>query len=172
MNPQKNLASALRHRNIRRVLIVVMVLDVAMALAKGGYGYLTGSIAMVSDGLHSGLHAAGGVVGLAGVYLAGRPADASHPYGYERYEVIAAMGIAVLMLAAVWGIFDDAWMRFHTHEVARVTWLSFAIVSGCMLLGIWLGRYGRRGRREHWGARCSQPTRPGSGAIHWFPARC
>jgi hypothetical protein len=51
------------------------------------------------------------------VHLAARPADASHSYGYERYELLAAMGIAVLMLAAVWGILDHAWTRFRFHDV-------------------------------------------------------
>jgi cation diffusion facilitator family transporter len=142
-----NLPQARRHKSIRHVLIVVLMLDLVMALAKGGYGYFTGSIAMISDGLHSTLHAAGGIVGLTGIQLAVRPADASHPYGYERYELLAAMGIAVLMLAAVWGILDDAWTRFHSHEVARVTGLSFAIIVTSILftigLAIWEGRSAR-----------------------------
>jgi cation diffusion facilitator family transporter len=142
-----NPAQARRHKSIRHVLIVVLMLDLLMALAKGGYGYFTGSIAMISDGLHSTLHAAGGIVGLAGIHLAARPADASHPYGYERYELLAAMGIAVLMLAAVWGIVDDAWTRFRSHEVPRVTALSFAIIVTSMLftigLAIWEGRTAR-----------------------------
>jgi cation diffusion facilitator family transporter len=142
-----NLPQTPRHKSIRQVLIVVLVLDLLMALAKGGYGYFTGSIGMISDGLHSTLHAAGGIVGLAGIHLAARPADASHPYGYERYELLAAMGIAVLMLAAVWGILDDAWTRFHSHEVPRVTGLSFAIIVTSILftvgLAIWEGRSAR-----------------------------
>lgn len=112
-----NLPQARRQKSIRHVVIVVLMLDLLMALAKGGYGYFIGGIAMISDGLHSTLHAAGGIVGLAGIHLAARPADASHPYGYERYELLAAMGIAVLMLAAVWGILDDAWTRFDSHQV-------------------------------------------------------
>jgi len=123
------------------------MLDLLMAFAKGGYGYSTGSIAMISDGLHSTLHAAGGIVGLVGIHLAARPADASHPYGYERYELLAAMGIAVLMLAAVWEILGDAWTRFHFHQVPRVTGLSFAIIVTSILvtigLTIWEGRAAR-----------------------------
>src|ERR1019366_10158225 len=118
-----NLPQARRHKSIRQVLIVVLMLDLLMALAKGGYGYVTGSIGMISDGLHSTVHAAGGIVGLAGIHLAARPADASHPYGYERYELLAAIGIAVLMLAAVWGILGDAWTRFESHDSPQVTGL-------------------------------------------------
>ena len=72
-----------------------------------------------------------------------------HTYGYERYELLALMGIAVLMLAAAWGILDDAWAHFfHSHAVARVTGLSFVTVITCMCvtigLAIWEKRIARR----------------------------
>ena len=142
-----NLPQAQRHKSIRRVLVVVLVLDLLMALAKGGYGYVTGSIGMISDGLHSTVHAAGGIVGLAGIHFAARPADASHPYGYERYELLAAMGFAVLMLAAVWGILGDAWTRFESHESPQVTGFSFAIVIASIFLTIGLSIWEVRSAR-------------------------
>ena len=46
---EPNLAK--RHRSILRVLIAVLLLDLLMALTKGTYGYLTSSIAMISDGV-------------------------------------------------------------------------------------------------------------------------
>ncbi len=70
----QNLTHSQRHEKIRRVLITVLALDLLMALGKGGYGYLTGSVAMISDGLHSTIHAAGSVVGLVGINLAVRAA--------------------------------------------------------------------------------------------------
>lgn len=143
----KYLIQQQRHESIRRVVIAVLVLDLLMALGKGVYGYVTGSIAMISDGLHSTIHAAGGVVGLFGIHLAARPADASHPYGYDRYEPLAAMGIAALMMAAVWEILKEAWTRFHSHEVPRVTPLSFAIIIASILLTIGLSLWeGRRAK--------------------------
>jgi divalent metal cation (Fe/Co/Zn/Cd) transporter len=54
-----------RYRAIRAVLFVVLAIDVVMAACKGIYGYLTGSLGMLSDGLHSAIHAAGGVLGIA-----------------------------------------------------------------------------------------------------------
>ena len=166
-----NLPQARRQKSIRHVLIVVLMLDLLMALVKGGYGYFTGSIGMISDGLHSTLHAAGGIVGLAGIHLAARPADASHPYGYERYELLAAMGIAVLMLAAVWGILDEAWARFHSHDVPRITGLSFAIIVTSILddRAGYLGRPVRPGTGQHRaasrrGANPQRYTRFGCGA--------
>jgi len=122
-----------RYRAIRVVLFVVLAIDVVMAVSKGIYGYLTGSLGMFSDGLHSALHAAGGVLGVVGVSLAARPPDARHPYGYERYEPLAAMGIAVVMLAAVWEIIRAALARFETPAVRHVELGSFAIMIAAMV---------------------------------------
>jgi len=137
-----------RYRAIQAVLLVVLALDVVMALGKGLYGHFSGSLGMVSDGLHSALHATGGVVGLIGVSLAARPADPDHPYGYERYEPLASMGIAAFMLAAVWTILESAWARLRTSELPRVDGRSFAVMGGALLLTLGLAFWERaRGRK-------------------------
>jgi divalent metal cation (Fe/Co/Zn/Cd) transporter len=71
----------LRYRSIGTTLFGVLALDIVMAVGKWLYGYFSGSLGMVSDGLHSALHASGGVIGLIGVWLSARPPDPDHPYG-------------------------------------------------------------------------------------------
>lgn len=133
----------LRYRSIRSVLLVVLALDFVMAVAKGLYGYLSGSLGMVSDGLHSALHASGGIIGLIGVSLAARPPDSDHPYGYERYEPLASMGIAAFMLVAFWKILESAWARLHASGVPRVDAGSFAVMGSALLLTILLASWER-----------------------------
>lgn len=137
-----------RYRAIRRTLLLVLLLDVAMAAGKGVYGYLTGSLGMAADGLHSALHASAGVVGLVGVYLASRPPDPKHPYGYERYEPLAAMGIAVVMLLALLEIVERAWARLWSPEQPTVTALSFAIMFAATGLTLALALWERQRSRE------------------------
>jgi cation diffusion facilitator family transporter len=137
-----------RNRMIRQVLLVVLVVDLLLAFSKGFYGYLTESLGMLSDGFHSAVHALGGVIALVGVKLAARPPDEGHPYGYERYEPLAAMGVAVLMLIAVWKILSGAWSRVHSFEVPVVTNISFVIMIGSLIvsfgLATWELRLSRR----------------------------
>lgn len=86
---------------VKRVLASVLVLNVAVALAKLSVGLLAGSLAMVADGLHSLLDGASNVVGLVGVSIAARPADPNHPYGHQRFEMLTTLGIAAFMLLAL-----------------------------------------------------------------------
>ena len=66
----------------RRVLLAVLLLNLAVALAKFVYGTISCSTAMQADGIHSIFDSAGNVVGLIGISLATRPADNEHPYGH------------------------------------------------------------------------------------------
>ncbi len=137
-----------RYRTIRRVLLIVLGSDLLLASSKGFYGYLTESLGMLADGFHSAVHALGGIISLIGVKLAARPPDERHPYGYERYEPLAAMGVAVLMFVAVWKILSGAWSRLHSLEIPTVTNISFVIMIGSLIvsfgLATWELRLSRR----------------------------
>ena len=91
-------AVSTRMRSIRRVLWIVLVLNLAVAAAKYVYGAVTGSASMQADGIHSVFDSAGNVVGLVGIALASRPADEGHPYGHAKFETYASLVIGVLLL--------------------------------------------------------------------------
>jgi cation diffusion facilitator family transporter len=137
-----------RYKMIRQVLLVVLGIDLLLASSKGFYGYLTESLGMLADGFHSAVHALGGVISLVAVKLAARPPDERHPYGYERYEPLAAMGVALLMFVAVWKILSGAWSRVHSFEIPVVTNISFVIMIGSLIvsfgLAAWELRLSRR----------------------------
>ena len=117
-------AVSTRMRSIRRVLWIVLVLNLAVAAAKYVYGTVTGSASMQADGIHSVFDSAGNVVGLVGIALASRPADEGHPYGHAKFETYASLVIGVLLLLAE-GLAADA---NHT--------LSDALVSVGVIVGL------------------------------------
>jgi cation diffusion facilitator family transporter len=137
-----------RTRAIRRVLIVVLVLNVLVAVAKLAYGLRTGSVALSADGVQSLLDGLANVVGLIGIAVAARPPDLDHPYGHERYETLASMAIAVLMAAGVFAIVQSAVERLREGTEPDVTALSFAILAATMAVNgsvsLWERREARR----------------------------
>jgi divalent metal cation (Fe/Co/Zn/Cd) transporter len=86
----KQAASAVRLRSVRFVLLLTLVLNLVVAVAKIAYGSLAEALTIRADGFHSLTDTANNVVGLTGIWLASRPADDDHPYGHEKFEVIAA----------------------------------------------------------------------------------
>ena len=138
-----------RYRSIRRVLLSVLALNLAVALAKLVYGTLTRSAAMQADGVHSLLDSTSNVVGLIGMWLAARPADESHPYGHGKFETFTAVAIAAMLCVAGYavgrGAVEHLLGRGAPTEVGA---LSFAVmgVTLCINAGVtrWEKRAGRR----------------------------
>ena len=61
-------------------------------------GLVSGSVAIMADALNNLTDCASTLVTLLGFKLAGKPADTHHPYGHARYEYIAALTVAALIL--------------------------------------------------------------------------
>jgi cation diffusion facilitator family transporter len=141
-----------RERDIRRVLWVVLVLNIAVALAKLLYGLFSESVAMQADGVHSMFDGASNVVGLIGMWFAARPADSSHPYGHAKFETFTAAAIALMLAIAGYTVGRGAIESFQGEGAPRVKWASFAIMIGTLAVNLgvttWETRAGRRLRSE------------------------
>ena len=98
-----------RDRRVRRVLFIVLALNLAVAAVKLSLSATTGALSLLADGIHALLDASSNVVGIVGIAIASRPADAGHPYGHRRFETLAALCIGVLILGGMAGIFDGLW---------------------------------------------------------------
>ncbi len=61
-------------------------------------GALSASVAITADAFNNLSDASSSVVSLIGFKLAGKPADAEHPYGHGRYEYLSALLVAVMVL--------------------------------------------------------------------------
>lgn len=137
-----------RARAIRRVLLIVLGLNLAVAGAKLGYGWASGSVAMSADGVQSLLDGLANVVGLVGIAVAARPPDRDHPYGHERYETLASMAIAGMMAIGVVEVLRGAIESLRSGSRPEVTGFSFAILLGTMAVNAgvswWERRAGRR----------------------------
>ena len=89
---------------VRRVLWTVLAINLILTATKLAVGFATGSLAVVADAFHSLVDFSGNIVGLLGVWVAGRPADENHPYGHHKYETIATLTIGALLLVAAFEI--------------------------------------------------------------------
>ncbi len=137
-----------RERAIRRVLWVVLALNIAVALAKFLFGVFSHSVAMQADGIHSFFDGASNVVGIVGMWFASRPADQDHPYGHGKFETFTAAAIAVMLGIAGYTVARGAIDSLQGQGDARVTVASFAIMVGTLAINLtvttWETRAGRR----------------------------
>ena len=141
-NPPQNIPDA--RQEVRRVLIVTMLLNFVVAFGKIGIGLTTGAISITADGFHSLMDGSANVIGLFANRIAGKPADEDHPYGHRRFETIAALAIGILLLITAWEIISSAINRLTTGEKPEISAPVFIVLIGTLVVNLFLSRYERR----------------------------
>jgi cation diffusion facilitator family transporter len=129
------------YETVRRILIIIFILNVAVALVKGAYGLLTNSLSMSADGLHSLFDGTSNIIGLVGISIASRPPDKEHPYGHAKFENFASLGIAVLLFATCFQLIYAVANRFYSSEAPEITELGFGIMGITLVINIGVSAY-------------------------------
>ena len=95
-------------RQVQRVLLVTLALNLAVVVLKAGVGWLTGSLSLLADALHSVTDGASNVLGLFTTRLADPHPDRDHPYGHQKFEAVGALGVAAFLGIACFEILKGA----------------------------------------------------------------
>ncbi len=126
---------------VRRILIIIFVINISVSLVKGAYGLMTNSLSMTTDALHSLFDSTSNIIGIVGISMASKPPDKEHPYGHSKFETFASIGIAVLLFASCFQVLREAIDRFLNPTVPEVTTLSFAIMGATLAINIGVSAY-------------------------------
>jgi cation diffusion facilitator family transporter len=137
-----------RLREIRRILWLVLLLNVFVAAAKWSYGTLTYSLAMQADGLHSFFDGISNVVGLIGLRLATLPPDRNHPYGHKKFEALAAGAIGGFLIMTCLLLLWKAYRSWSMNLHPEVTAISFLVMLSTMAINIVVAGWERKKGQE------------------------
>jgi len=138
-----------RRRKVRRVFWITLGLNVVVAASKASYSFASGSLTLGADSLHAVLDASSNVLALFSLGWAAAPADARHPYGRQKIEILAALGIGVLIVAGLVEFAQAAVGALLTGRHApRVGWLGFVVVLATMGISLFVSRYEHRQGHE------------------------
>lgn len=81
-------------------------------------GFITGSVSIISEAIHSGLDLLAAIIALYSVSQSGKPPDESHSYGHGKIENISALIEALLIfVAAIWIIVEAVRKLIHGVHV-------------------------------------------------------
>ncbi len=117
-------------------LAVVLGLTASFAAIELVVGILTGSLAIQADAAHMVVDVVALSMALAAAWVARRPPSRRATYGYYRFEVLAALANAVLLVFVAGYIGYEAWQRFaEPPEVAGLPMLVVALV-GLLVNGV------------------------------------
>jgi cation diffusion facilitator family transporter len=135
-----------RARAVRRVLLWTLGLNLAVAAAKVAYGYWANALSVRADGFHSLTDAGNNLVGLIAVSAASRPADQGHPYGHQKFELIAATLVGVSLLTMAYDVVRSAQGRLLSAagHLPHIGPGAFAVLSVTLAVNLCVAHYERR----------------------------
>jgi cation diffusion facilitator family transporter len=128
-------------QQVNRVLWVTLFLNLAVAFGKIITGYVLGALAITADGFHSLADGTSNIVALIASTVAGTPPDEDHPYGHQRFETLAALGIGVLLFLTAWETIQGVMERLAGGEPPRLTPAAFIVMVFTLVVNIAVNRY-------------------------------
>lgn len=88
----------------RRVAVLSIAASCLLSVSNVWIGYAAGSTSVVAAGFEFLGDVLASILVLAGMTLAARPADAEHPYGHGRIEILAGLSVGIILAAGGLGI--------------------------------------------------------------------
>lgn len=85
---------------VQKIAAASILVALAVLTLKLGAWWVTGSVALFSDGTESLVNLASALVAFLSIRLAARPPDARHPYGFHKAELTSALFGGALIVTA------------------------------------------------------------------------
>jgi cation diffusion facilitator family transporter len=124
-----------------RVAAISVFASAAMATAKFVVGVAIGSLALISEALHSSVDVVATVVTWLVVRVSDRPADEEHHYGHGKLESVSALGVIALLYVLAGGILVESYTRLREGGTPPViTAIPFVVLLVDIAVNFWRAR--------------------------------
>src|SRR5713101_2728819 len=101
------------HNAKSRVAAISIFASTGMAAAKFVVGIAIGSLALISEALHSSVDVVATVITWLVVRVSDRPADHEHHYGHGKFESLSALGVIAMLYVLAGGILVESYSRLR-----------------------------------------------------------
>ncbi|WP_323736023.1 cation diffusion facilitator family transporter [Methanosphaera sp. ISO3-F5] len=129
---------------IRRVLLIVLISNLIIGLAKVLYGINTNVLSITADGYDSLLDALTNIIGIIAVYISGKPYDAEHRYGHTKVETFASILISATLFIVAYEIITTAIDRFFNHIVPSISISTYSVLIITLIITVVISRYEKK----------------------------
>jgi cation diffusion facilitator family transporter len=129
------------HNVKSRVAAISILASAAMAAAKFVVGIAIGSLALISEALHSSVDLVATVVTWMVVRVSGKPADAQHHYGHGKLESLSALGVIAMLYVLAGGILVESWSRLREGAAPpTLSAIPFIVLLVDIAVNFWRAR--------------------------------
>jgi cation diffusion facilitator family transporter len=132
-----------------RVAAISVFASAGMAAAKFVVGIAVGSLALISEALHSSVDVAATVITWMVVRVSDRPADKEHHYGHGKLESVSALGVIAMLYVLAGGILVEAYSRLQEGAPPpKVSTIAFIVLLLDIAVNFWRSRALSRAARD------------------------
>jgi len=133
-----------------------------MAAAKLVVGIAIGSLALISEALHSSVDLVATIITWAVVRVSDQPADEEHHYGHGKFESLSALGVTALLYLLAGGILVEAYGRLREGTPPPIiSAVPFVVLVIDIIVNFW------RARALHRAARATRSQALAADALHF-----
>lgn len=145
-----------------RVAAISVFASAGMAIAKLVVGIVIGSLALISEALHSSVDVVATFITWMVVRFSDRPADAEHHYGHGKFESISALGVIALLYVLAGGILVESYSRLRAGAPPpTLSTIPFIVLLIDIGVNLW------RARALHRTAHKTQSQALAADALHF-----
>lgn len=124
--------------------VVGIISNLILFVMKIVTGLLSGSIAITADAVNNLSDAGSSIVTLVGFHLAGMPADKEHPYGHGRYEYIAGLIVAFIIILIGFQLFLASINKIRFPEKTDFNLVFAFILIASIVIKLWQSRFNKK----------------------------
>ncbi len=124
--------------------IVGIFCNVLLFSVKLAIGLILSSLAVTADAFNNLSDAASSIISFIGVKMAGKPADAEHPFGHGRIEYIAALIVSFLVIEVGFTFFKSSITKIMHPEEITFDLVPFIILILSILVKLWMAFFNNK----------------------------
>jgi cation diffusion facilitator family transporter len=150
------------HNAKSHVAAISVFASAGMATAKFVVGIAIGSLALVSEALHSSVDVVATIITWLVVRVSDLPADEEHQYGHGKFESISALGVIAMLYVLAGGILVESWSRLREGTPPpTLSTIPFIVLLIDIAVNFW------RARALHRTAHATQSQALAADALHF-----
>src|SRR5260370_11086268 len=124
-----------------RVAAISIFASAGMAAAKFAVGIAIGSLALISEALHSSVDVVATIITWMVVRVSDRPADKEHHYGHGKLESISALGVIAMLYVLAGGILVESYSRLREGaSPPTISAIPFIVLLIDIAVNFWRAR--------------------------------
>lgn len=124
--------------------IACIVCNTMLCLAKGGIGLFAGSVSIVADAANNLADASSNIIGMMGFRLAAKPPDADHPYGHGRYEYLAGLCVAALIMVVGVELLKESVDKVLHPQPVEFSWALVVVLALSICVKLWMAAFNHK----------------------------